>query len=132
MNGQSPQLPFVWFDFNACGWVGNGDPGNCTLGRKPLAAIAARKGMRVFLYDTGEPGTIPGASLSFSGLRLALPLAGARCPLPTPTTVILRQNIRRATFPSCPPPHCLDPTSRAHEKSLLRNYWPRSLPGILE
>jgi len=85
MEGQLPiePLPFVWCDFNACGWAGNGDESYYALDKKKLAALVAYDGMRVFLYDNEEPGMILGcvAQLryvtveAFSGWR-AEPAAG--------------------------------------------------------
>jgi hypothetical protein len=78
-------LPFVWCDFNACGWAGNGDNSYYALHRETLAAIAPHDGMRVFLYDIDEPGTIFGciAELRFVTLGAfsewrAEPVAGTR------------------------------------------------------
>ncbi|WNH46110.1 hypothetical protein [Xanthomonas hawaiiensis] len=62
MEGQLPtqHMPFVWCDFNACGWAGNGDRSYYALDRDKLAAINAHDGMLVFLYDADEPGAILG------------------------------------------------------------------------
>jgi len=97
MEGQLPtqQMPFVWCDFDACGWAGNGDKSYYALDRDKLAAITAREGMLVFLYDSDEPGTILGcvAQLqnvtlgSFSGWR-AEPVAGTDYRGPEPAHLV--------------------------------------------
>lgn len=62
MEGQllTEPLPFVWCDFNACGWAGDGDESYYALDTKRLADLAAHDGMRVFLYDVEESGMILG------------------------------------------------------------------------
>jgi len=76
MEGQLPAepLPFVWCDFNACGWAGNGDESYYALDKKKLADLAASDGMRVFLYDEEEPGMILGCVALLRHVRV-----GALC-----------------------------------------------------
>lgn len=93
MEGQLPQrqLPFMWCDFSACGWAGNGDNSYYALDKAALAAIGAHDGMLVFLYDTDGPGTIIGCIArlryvtlgAFSGWR-AEPVAGTGYRSPSP------------------------------------------------
>jgi len=97
MQGQLPtqQMPFVWCDFNACGWAGNGDRSYYALDRDKLAAIDAHDGMLVFLYDEDEPGTILGCVAQLQHVTLgafigwrAKPISGTdyRGPRPAPLT----------------------------------------------
>jgi hypothetical protein len=77
-------MPFIWGDFNARGWAGNGDESIYALDRDALAAIPAANGMLAFVWGDDEPGTIFGyvAKLQFvtlgayTGWR-AEPIAGS-------------------------------------------------------
>jgi hypothetical protein len=93
MEGHLPTepMPFVWGDFNACGWAGTGDESIYALDKDALAAIPARDGMEVFVWTGDEPNTILGcvATLqhitlgAFTGWR-AVPVPGTfyRSPMP--------------------------------------------------
>jgi len=93
MEGHLPTqpMPYVWADFNACGWAGGGDESIYALDKDALAAIPARDRTTVFIWCGDESGTILGcvASLqyitlgAFTGWR-AVPVPGTfyRGPLP--------------------------------------------------
>ena len=86
MEGNLPtqEMPFVCGDFNACGWAGGNDRSIYALDRDVLAAIPAKDGLLVFVWDDDEVGTIFGhvATLhyvtldAFSGWR-AEPVRGS-------------------------------------------------------
>jgi hypothetical protein len=79
MDGFLPRqkMPYIWGDFNACGWAGNGDQSIYALDRDALAAIPATEGMLAFVWADDEAGTILGCVAvlqqvtigSFSGWR---------------------------------------------------------------
>jgi hypothetical protein len=86
------QMPFVWGDFNACGWAPGGDESIYALDKDALAAIPAKDGMAIFVWCEDEPDTILGcvATLehitlgAFTGWR-AVPVGGTfyRGPVPS-------------------------------------------------
>ncbi|MCW1777601.1 hypothetical protein NB693_25225 [Pantoea ananatis] len=52
MEGHLPnrQMPFIWGDFNACGWAAGGDESIYALDKDALAAIPAKDGMAIFVW----------------------------------------------------------------------------------
>lgn len=85
MEGHLPSqaMPFVWGDFNAIGWAGDGDQSIYALDREALAAIPAKEGLLAFVWSDDEVDTILGyvATLhyitlgGFTGWR-AVPVPG--------------------------------------------------------
>ena len=88
-------MPFIWGDFNACGWAGGSDESIYVLDRAALAAIPVTNGMLAFVWGDDEPGTILGyvAHLqfvtlgAFTGWR-AEPVAGSFYRGPKPVRLL--------------------------------------------
>jgi hypothetical protein len=84
-------MPYIWGDFNACGWAGDGDKSIYALDRDALAAIPVTEGMLAFVWTDDEPGTILGSVATlqhvtlgaFSGWRAEpVPASSYRGPKP--------------------------------------------------
>jgi hypothetical protein len=65
MNAEPPDasLPWVWCDFNACGWSGQaGDTCYYVLDRRTLDGLHPAEGMRVFVFDYEGAGEMVGCA----------------------------------------------------------------------
>ena len=97
MEGSLPtvEMPFVWADFNSCGWAGAGDDCFYALAKQTLDRISPVDGMSVFVWDDDGENEIIGcvarlerATLgAFAGWR-ARPISGTfyRGPKPSQKT----------------------------------------------
>ncbi|MEA9902464.1 hypothetical protein VDG41_18025 [Xanthomonas campestris pv. raphani] len=51
-------MPFVWGDFNTCGWAGDEDKSIYALDLVVLETITAKDNMLAFIWTNDEPGPI--------------------------------------------------------------------------
>ena len=72
MEGHLPTqaMPYVWGDFNACGWAGDGDESIYALDGDALAAIPATEGMLAFVWTNDEADTILGCVATLQHITL--------------------------------------------------------------
>ncbi len=72
MEGHLPaqSVPYIWGDFNACGWAGADDTSIYALERATLAAIPASEGMLAFIWMDDEDCTILGCVATLQHITL--------------------------------------------------------------